>query len=215
MKNSRSWWFKIKLQEIWDEVYKENNREDLGWYESIPEPSLSLIKKYNKDFNEIIVDAGCGESTLIENLIASNYKNIIGIDISSSAIDFLKNNTSIVGSINFINQDLSEEINLNDKVALWHDRAVFHFLIDDTKRNVYKRNLINNLSKNGVFIIACFSDKNIATKCNGLPVKKYKFNELEDFFSDFFKLKEKIIHEYIMPHGDKREYIYCVFQKNN
>lgn len=40
---------KDKIEKIWDRTYKESLREELGWYEAISEPSLSLIKKYHLD----------------------------------------------------------------------------------------------------------------------------------------------------------------------
>ena len=67
---------KNEIKEIWDEAYKENLREELGWYEAVPEPSLSLIKKYALNKNEKILDAGCGESTLLQSLIENEFKDI-------------------------------------------------------------------------------------------------------------------------------------------
>ncbi|MGL5459805.1 MAG: methyltransferase domain-containing protein, partial [Cetobacterium sp.] len=81
---------KNEIKEIWDGVYKENSREELGWYEVIPEPSLSLIKKYTLNKKEKILDAGCGESTLLQFLVDNEFKDIEGIDLSSEAIDFQK-----------------------------------------------------------------------------------------------------------------------------
>lgn len=199
----------------WDEVYKENDREELGWYEHTPEPSLSLIKKYLKNKKSIVLDAGCGEGTLIQSLLDNGFEKIIGMDFSSQAIGFLKENLKQTEGkeVELRVEDLSQNISFHEQGELWHDRAVFHFFQEDSLRGKYKENLNRFLKPQGIFVIACFSKENEAEKCNGLPVHKYTVKELQEYFKDSFKLKESLIYTYTMPFGDIRNYIYCIFSK--
>ncbi|MBC2851854.1 class I SAM-dependent methyltransferase [Cetobacterium sp. 8H] len=203
------------MKENWDEIYKELKREELGWYEKESCKSIDLIQKYTKDKEKIILDAGCGETTLIQSLIEKGYQEIIGIDFSIEAINFLKK-TIILGEKTKLHlevKDLTDRIEFLKKGSIWHDRAVFHFLQTSKDREAYKNNLKNFLEKDGIFIISCFSKKNDAEKCNDLLVKKYDLKELIEIFGDSFKFKESLEYDYKMPWGDIRKYITCVFSK--
>lgn len=205
----------MEREKIWNQTYLENSREELGWYEGLPEPSLSLVKKYVTDKKEKILDAGCGESTLIQYLSDEGFQNIEGIDLSSRAIEFLQKNLKIaLGAKIFLREgDLTKDLTFDGKGRLWHDRAVFHFLQENSFKEVYKSNLEKFLEKDGFFILACFSKENEAERCNGFPVCKYTSEELRVFFKDSFNLKETFSYDYIMPWGDKRKFIYMVFSK--
>ncbi|MGL5055121.1 MAG: methyltransferase domain-containing protein [Fusobacteriaceae bacterium] len=205
------------MKNYWDMTYDDNSITELGWYEKMPSTSISLIEKYLPDKTALIMDAGCGETTLIQELLNRDYSNIIGIDMSSTAIDYLNKNIKLKNN-DFTNlslkcEDLTNNIIFSKKGNLWHDRAVFHFLQEKSNQESYKKNLINFLEPNGIFIISCFSTDNVAEKCNNLPVKKYDSEELKSFFSDSFDFLESFIYDYIMPWGDTRKYLYCVFRK--
>lgn len=207
---------KDKIEKIWDRTYKESLREELGWYEAISEPSLSLIKKYHLDRSQKILDAGCGESTLIQSLIDNNFKDIEGIDLSLEAINFQKKNLKNIQSDSNIvlrKANLTEGLKFERKGMLWHDRAVFHFIFEESLRESYKKNIKNFLDDNGIFILALFSKENEAEKCNGFLVNKQSIEEVNEFFKDSFLLKETLEYDYKMPWGDVRKYIYCIFSK--
>lgn len=205
------------MKNYWDRTYEDNSINELGWYEKLPSVSISLIEKYLSDKTALIMDAGCGETTLIQELLNRDYSNIAGIDMSSTAINFLNKNIKLKNS-NITNlslrcEDLTDNIVFPKRGSLWHDRAVFHFLQEKYKQESYKKNLINFLEPHGIFIISCFSTDNVAEKCNNLPVKKYDSEELQNFFSDSFDFLESFIYDYIMPWGDTRKYLYSVFRK--
>lgn len=205
------------MKNYWDRTYEDNSINELGWYEKLPSVSISLIEKYLSDKTALIMDAGCGETTLIQELLNRDYSNIAGIDMSSTAINFLNKNIKLKNS-NITNlslrcEDLTDNIVFPKRGSLWHDRAVFHFLQEKYKQESYKKNLINFLEPRGIFIISCFSTDNVAEKCNNLPVKKYDSEELQNFFSDSFDFLESFIYDYTMPWGDTRKYLYSVFRK--
>lgn len=205
------------MKNCWDKAYEENSTTELGWYEELPSPSISLIEKHLLNKTSLILDAGCGETTLIQELINRDFSNISGIDISSTAIAYLNKNIKYKKN-NPINlslscNDLTNNIVFEKKGSLWHDRAVFHFLLDNDKQDSYKNNLINFLEPHGFFIISCFSTNNKAEKCNNLPVKKYDLDTLKKYFSDSFEFLESFSYNYKMPWDDTREYLYCVFRK--
>ena len=64
------------------------------------------------------------------------------------------------------------------KYALWHDRAVFHFLTSDININKYVEN-VKLYSEN--FIVGTFSTSG-PKKCSGLDVTQYDKNSLVKIF---------------------------------
>jgi len=95
-------------------------------------------------------------------------------------------------------------------IALWHDRAVLHFLTEKNEQEAYKSTLLNSVKKQGYVILAVFSLEG-AVKCSGLDVKRYDKKMLQDFLGSEFKLLESFNYLYHMPSGDTRPYVYTLF----
>jgi len=102
--------------------------------------------------------------------------------------------------------------NLRD-IAVWHDRAVLHFLLEENQQYKYLTTLKKVIKKGGYVIIAAFSLKG-AKKCSGLDVKNYDQNMLAKFLGEGFSLLEYFDYTFYMPSGMPRPYIYALFQKN-
>ncbi|MDO8972175.1 MAG: hypothetical protein Q7U74_15885, partial [Saprospiraceae bacterium] len=99
-----------------------------------------------------------------------------------------------------------------ENVAVWHDRAVFHFLIEEQHRQTYHSLLQKKVMPGGFVIMATFATGG-ANKCSGLPVQRYSVESLSEFMGDEFRLVESLDYTYQMPSGDLRPYVYTRFQK--
>lgn len=201
----------------WNKVYSSKGVEHLGWYEDIPAPSFKLIQGLNLNIEDRIIDVGCGASTLIDNLIDLGYKNIFAVDLSESAINQLKNRLGDkrASKVRWIVDDLTSpsEISKLKDIALWHDRAVLHFLVNEHDRQTYRKILTDILKENGYVIIAAFSLEG-ANKCSGLDVYKYDEKTLANFLGKEFTLMDYFHYLYKMPSGEERPYIYTLFKRN-
>lgn len=213
------------MKEHWNEIYTWMNTDELGWYEEYPEPSLRLISRCNINKNELILDVGTGSSTLIDNLISQGFKNIIATDISDIGMEKLKrrldgNEDSKVllrekaSVVKWIIDNITNPIHLQHlrDVAIWHDRALLHFLLKETEQRKYLSLLKKVIKKDGYVIIAVFSLKGVK-KCAGLNVKNYDHNMLKEFLGNDFDLVEYFDYIYRSPFGAERPYIYTLFQK--
>jgi len=204
------------LTSHWDKTYTRDV-EKLGWYEDNPEQSLKLIKKCNLKKDATILNVGAGASTLIDELVKLDYKNIIANDISSNALNKLKERIGNDSSkVKWVVDDLTHPTELNNigEIDLWHDRAVLHFFNEPAEQNSYF-NLIQKLvKKNGFVIIASFNLDG-AEKCSGLYVFRYNLEMIQKRLGSNFELIEAFDHTYKMPSGDTREYVYTLFQRKN
>ena len=204
------------MKEHWDNVYSSREIEKTGWYEKVPEPSLELISKIPLGKNDLILDIGSGAGTFIDNLVARGFENIAACDISGIALNALATRlgTTNASKVHFLTDDVTHPAELRDlkNVALWHDRALLHFLLDEEKLQAYRSLLNSVLSDNGYVIIAAFSLKGVQ-KCSGLNIKNYDQEMIAGFLGDEFRLLHDFDYLYHTPSGDPRPYVYTLFQK--
>jgi ubiquinone/menaquinone biosynthesis C-methylase UbiE len=204
------------MKEHWDEIYAGLDVDELTWYEEIPEPSIRLLSRCHINKDESILDVGAGASTFIDYLLNQRFKNIIAADISETALNKSKERLGKekASSVRWIVDDITRPVHIQDlrDIAVWHDRAVLHFLLEEKQQKVYLSTLKKVLKNSGYVIIAAFSLKG-AKKCTGLDVKNYDQDLLAKFLGEDFKLLEYFDHTYYMPSGVPRQYIYALFQK--
>ena len=103
-----------------------------------------------------------------------------------------------------------KEINSIKKYKLWHDRATFHFLIDNKQINTYKTLVNNHVS--GFMCIGTFS-KNGPLKCSGLEIKQYTSDSLLDTFNESFELTKSIIEDHKTPFDTFQNFVFCGFKR--
>ncbi len=206
----------MDLEDHWNQIYSSQTVRELSWYEDRPEPSLTLVDKCGLGAEDPILDVGVGASTFIDCLIERGFQNLYAVDISEIALDKLKARlgTEKASRVSWIIDDITKPARLAQlsNIALWHDRALLHFLTEEEQRQIYKRTLINAVRPGGHAIIAAFSPQG-AKHCSGLAVHNYDHKSLAEFLGKNFELKEWFDFLYTMPSGDHRPYIYTLFQK--
>jgi SAM-dependent methyltransferase len=207
----------IFSKEHWNKIYTNEPITRLGWYEAEPVPSIQLIERCRIAKDRLILDVGSGASTLITRLVELGYKNLYAVDISEVALE--KASAGLAeraAEVHWVVDDITNPAavaQLQD-VAIWHDRAVFHFLTEEHQRQTYLSLLRKVIMPGGYIIIATFS-LDAVDKCSDLPVQRYSVKSLCDCFGDSFRLIESMNYTYQMPSGDLRPYIYVRFQKKD
>ncbi|HEY9206946.1 MAG TPA: class I SAM-dependent methyltransferase [Candidatus Methanoperedens sp.] len=207
-----------KMKEHWDEIYEALDADELTWYEEIPEPSIRLLSGCHINKDEPVLDVGAGASTFIDYLIDQGFSNIIAADISEIALGKLKERLGRekASQVRWVVDDITEPVHIQDlkDIALWHDRAVLHFLLEEGQRRVYLSLLRNAVKKGGYVIIAAFSLTG-AKKCTGLEVRNYDHNMLAEFLGKEFILLDHFDYTYHTPAGVSRPYVYTLFRRNS
>ncbi len=204
------------LKDHWNKKYTNTPIAQLGWYESKSQPSLQLIENCAVLKDAIVVDVGSGASALIANLLELGYQNLYAVDISDVALEEAKAllDQEQAARVHWIVDDITNPsaVLQVQNVKVWHDRAVFHFLIEEQDRQTYKTILQKTVMSGGFVIMAAFA-LNGATMCSGLPVQRHSVESLQEFFGDSFKLIESLNYTFHNPSGDTRPYVYTRFQK--
>lgn len=86
------------------------------------------------------------------------------------------------------------------RFELWHDRAVFHFLVDAADRRRYVRALRDAVAPGGAVVIGTFAADGPPT-CSGLPVARYSVADLAAELGDPFDVVASRRVEHVTPRG--------------
>jgi 2-polyprenyl-3-methyl-5-hydroxy-6-metoxy-1,4-benzoquinol methylase len=192
----------------WDTIYLEKSTIDLGWFQEVPAMSLGLIKSAGIEKDAKIIDVGGGDSLFVDHLLALGYSNLTVLDLSQSAIKRAKKRLGSRGSeVNWICSDI-RDFNTDEKFDLWHDRACFHFLIDNTDIQIYTSKLNQFLTENGTVVLGTFS-KTGPKMCSGLPIQQYNSTSISEKFTPDFYVEKNMEATHITPSLARQNYVFC------
>ncbi len=146
------------MKEHWDEIYEALDADELTLYEEIPESSIKLLSECHINKDESVLDVGAGASTFIDYLINQGYSNIIATDISEIALNKIKERLGKekASQVRWIVDDITQPVHIQNlrNIAVWHDRAVLHFLLEENQQQMYLSTLKKVVKKGGYVIIS-------------------------------------------------------------
>ena len=201
----------ISQKEHWENVYQSRDHKKLGWYQESPDISLELLLKIHADSSRSIIDVGCGASVLVDRLIEQGYKDITLVDLSEKALSIIRDRLGDKSNMpNYFSQDITKAT-FTDTFEIWHDRAVFHFLTDESDRKNYMSVLSKSLSNNGRAIIGTFS-LNGPNACSGLDIVRYDEERMKSELSHDLELVDSVTSIHEMPNGAEQEYMYFILK---
>lgn len=196
----------------WQQVYKTKDARLVGWYAPRLETSLAYISRYAAP-DTPVYDIGGGASTLADDLLEAGYKNITVLDISEAALLVAQKRLgAAAGNINWITGDIIRLALPPQSCALWHDRAVFHFLADEQDKKRYVTAMEHALRPGGHIIIATFGPDG-PKECSGLPTVRYDANALAETFGQNFALCESQFATHATPFQTKQQFQYACFKR--
>jgi len=176
--------------------------------------SLELIEHAALPLDAPILDAGAGDSTLVDHLLGRGYTELAVLDVSRAALDRARARLGAdAARVRWILGDVLRAKLAPASIALWHDRASFHFFTDDADRAAYVEQLSRVLMPRGQVILATFA-ADAPAKCSGLPVARYSHETLAEALGNRFRLEEsqRVIH--VTPQNVEQPFIYGRFVRD-
>jgi len=202
----------MERQTHWDNIYAQRQPAELAWYQAHPETSLRLIAASGVGKDAALIDIGGGASLLVDKLVEAGYAEVTVLDISAAAIAAAQMRLGArAEAVRWLTQDVIA-FAPPEKYALWHDRAVFHFLTEAADRQVYLAAAASALDGGGQMIIATFAPDG-PEKCSGLPVVRYDAQSLAKEAGEPFELLESCGETHVTPGGVKQSFSYCRFRR--
>jgi SAM-dependent methyltransferase len=160
----------------WESVHSSKPVDGVSWWQPQEELWLDLIEDLAPAPDDLIVDVGSGSSLLVDALLARGHRRVAAVDVSAAALERIRARVGPAPGVELIAADV-RALRLEVPVAIWHDRAVFHFLTDPGDRLAYARSLRAALAPAGHVIVATFAPDGPQT-CSGLPVQRYDAHAL-------------------------------------
>jgi len=196
----------------WEYIYTSKTEKEVSWFQEYPTTSIEFLELFNLPLTANIIDIGGGDSHFVDALLTKGYKNIWVLDISGSAIERAKQRLGAKSSlVNWIVTDVTE-FEPPVKFNFWHDRAAFHFLINDDAINKYVDIAENGISDQGYLVLGTFSE-NGPEKCSGLQIKQYNEASMSARFEVAFNRIKCITEDHITPFNTVQNFLFCSFQK--
>ena len=197
----------------WERIYAEKSPQEVGWYQSEPSLSLRLIRHTGVGPNAAIIDVGGGASVLLDRLHAQGFHRLAVLDISGHALDHARQRLGrAAAAIEWHETDVTR-FDPPQAYAVWHDRAVFHFLTDAQDRRRYVQSLNKALAPGGSVIVAAFALDGPDT-CSGLKVVRYDAAGLGAELGAGFKLMETASEMHQTPNGVLQKFGFYRFIKS-
>ncbi len=193
----------------WENVYRTKPHEELSWYEPHLATSYGWITEAAVSRQTSIIDVGGGASTLVDDLHADGFCRLTVLDLSAAAIARSQDRLGVAAEeIQWIIGDVTNFRLPEASFDIWHDRAVFHFLTDQSVRDAYINNVSRSVKPSGQVILATFS-LNGPSACSGLPVCRYDSASLSQQFGAGFELVKSTTTLHHTPAGATQEFLYC------
>lgn len=199
--------------EHWQGIYQSKNSDDVSWFEASAEHSLDFIALSKLDKQASIIDIGGGASVLASELLAKQFESVCVLDISLKAIETSKQRLGTrANEVQWHCHDLLTFNFQRHQFALWHDRAVFHFLTEQSQQVDYVNQLTKALKLGGYAVIATF-DIGGPSQCSGITIKQYSWKMLAQTLGESFEVVAHTQVQHTTPAGQSQLFNYCLFKK--
>jgi SAM-dependent methyltransferase len=197
----------------WEGVYSSKSTASVSWFQEHAEVSLRLIRATGVPRTASIIDVGGGASTLVDDLLSQGYTELTVVDLAAAALSAAKARLGeLAGRVHWMEADITSVQLPPHGFDVWHDRAVFHFLNTGAERESYLEALRRAVKPGGHVVIATFAEDGPA-RCSGLPVSRYRADQLQALFGSGFSLLHQEREEHRTPAGAVQKFLYCGFRK--
>jgi ubiquinone/menaquinone biosynthesis C-methylase UbiE len=199
----------MQSKEHWEKVYTTKATDTVSWFQPHAGLSLDLIEATGVSRDAAIIDVGGGASTLVDDLLANGYTDLSVLDLSAAALAAAQRRLgSRAARVQWIEADVTKADLPARRFDVWHDRAVFHFLTSAEDRAAYVQTVFRAVKPGGHVIVATFAEDG-PNQCSGLPVMRYRADELHAEFGEAFSLSSHQKEAHHTPSGKVQQFVYC------
>jgi SAM-dependent methyltransferase len=198
----------VDVRRHWEQVYETKTADAVSWFQARPNTSLTFVADSGLSPAAPVIDVGGGASTLVDHLLDLGYANVSVLDISAPALAQAKARLGAARArkVHWLVQDVTRFVP-PQPYALWHDRAVFHFLTDEAAKSAYLAAVRRSVAPGGTVILATFAADG-PTQCSGLQVTRYNANTLSALFGSEFERMATARDMHVTPWGSIQAFTY-------
>ena len=201
--------------EHWEAVYRVGGAH--SWDQREPALDLRLLDAAGVPTSASVVDVGGGDGALAAALLARGHDDVTVLDVSASG---LRAGRARLGPdadrIRWVVADI-RSWRPQRTFDVWHDRAVFHFLVDPGDRAGYGAALRTATAPGGLAVLGTFAADG-PTRCSGLPVARYDPDRLRaavvEASGEDWQLLRSAREEHHTPTGGVQPFTWVLLQRS-
>lgn len=182
----------MKQELLWEQFYTKTPLNKIPWQNTQADYFTEVIES-GKVKPGLALDLGCGTG-MKSIFLAKKGFDVIGIDISETAIDYARGNASNAKvKVEFITADATD-LNFfkNKRFDFILDWANLHG-IPQAKRNKYVNGIVEHSKKDCKLLLRCFSKRDTKNKYVKRPmgiIYLFSKKDIEILFGKYFKILE-------------------------
>lgn len=198
----------------WEQVYRTREPTEVSWYQVRPVLSLELLEELATEPPSRVIDVGGGASTLVDALLETGRWRVTVLDVSGRALALARGRLGEqrAAAVEWIEADVTRARLPAGRYDVWHDRAVFHFLVEEDDRRRYVAQAERALRPGGTLVVGTFALDG-PTRCSGLPVVRYGADTLAAAFGDGFELVRGLDDVHVTPAGGEQRFTFAVLRR--
>jgi hypothetical protein len=151
--------------------------------------------------------SAAGASVLVDDLLLLGYTDVSVLDLRHAALAPSRERVGRAAErVTWIAADVTT-FRPPRRYAIWHDRALLHFLLDVDEQERYVAALRRALASRGHVILATFGPGG-PTRCSGLPVQRYSEEGLSGLLGPGFGLRGSTFEDHHTPSGATQQFLH-------
>ena len=192
------------MSETWKTAYADKDESERSWTEPVPTDSLSIIDPIGLDPSAAVIEIGGGASYLVDNLLSRGFTDVTLLDLSPEALSQSRARNG--DAVTYVAADITDW-RPSRTYELWHDRAVFHFLVGKDQQEAYMRAVLAATEAGSHVVVATFAPEGPET-CSGLPVQRWSAQDLAARFGAHFTMTSHVRSEHTTPWGSVQPFTF-------
>lgn len=197
--------------EHWDGSYAAgvSNR---SWFQEQPSASLHMLGLTGITARDSVIDVGGGASVFVDALLERGHADVTVLDVSAGGLEAAQRRLGPAARhVDWLVTDLLVW-QPRRVYAVWHDRAVFHFLHGDA-RHGYLRALSAATTAGSTVILGCFAPEG-PSRCSGLPVARYSPVSLSQTIGPDWTLLAEAQEDHRTPGGVVQPFTWAALRRH-
>jgi trans-aconitate methyltransferase len=195
----------------WDDAYAASETTR-SWFQRHPGMSLRMLDTAGVTADASVIDVGGGSSPLAGVLLERGFPDVTVLDISAAGMAYARQRLGArAEQVQWLVADVRTWVPRR-RYRVWHDRAVFHFLVTAEDRRQYAQALQRATEPGAIAVFGSFAPDG-PQYCSGLPVARYGAQELAAELGSQWRLISQNREEHVTPAGAIQPFTWAALVK--
>jgi SAM-dependent methyltransferase len=204
----------VSDREHWEAAYGGAGAAGVSWFRPRLDRSLALLERARIGPAAAVIDVGGGASTFVDDLLDRGFTRVTVLDVSATALAAARARLGArAARVEWIEAAVEDAPLAAGAYDVWHDRALFHFLVAAEDRRRYLEALHGALAAGGHVLIASFGPHG-PQRCSGLPVARYDAAAMLAELGPEYRLVADAVEIHRTPSGGEQEFAYCLARRD-